>query len=643
MSTIEQNTIQAIQIKPENTKRPIRVLIIGTQGTGKTSLLAGLAVYGAPSFNAKLTVTAADHSSATYMNDLAKALYNGVFPNSTNRTELCKMNVCQGKLNIEFMFLDYPGEEMKSALLELDKENFEQIYKYMSQADYLFVLIDPAMIRNNNQETTDKVLALYNAIQETAKEHKLKASERKRGVDGGVILTKADTIEELETQSPKECFKNSWASLDEKLKIHFRNMEYFAVSATGPCMKIVTDGKEKLAPNPNALEPFGYQEIFDWIQKRERVKSIQKYVSAIVATVIIIIAGTAIWNGRLAYQRYLDIKTLENSTLAVSERLIRTARSRAPVVIQNRLQLVDNEIVRLEQEITIATNGDQLLKLEKDEIEILLKSQTDARKERINELLSQSRNKRESTLETRIDDTFADKDFKLCQQLATQFLHDFPKSSRSAKVRDILEEIQGRKMSENRALIKSMLVNSEAELRDKCVAISNFLKEYGANPKLTEEDLKGMRRAEELGNKFCERNTYEIELVKSGEFTSRTLHKVELILKDGSMLTEESDQAAQEFNWSSRIIRMEWATGDPIDVRFLADIGFVSGWSLVGKHKDSSPIALSIFNSRRYFNIEDSWKAYVNNAIAYVEFKVNGISEEDWKAVADYLSPGGTW
>jgi hypothetical protein len=109
------------------------------------------------------------------------------------------------------------------------------------------------------------------------------------------------------------------------------------------------------------------------------------------------------------------------------------------------------------------------------------------------------------------------------------------------------------------------------------------------------------------------------------------------------MLTEESDQAAQEFNWSSKIIRMEWATGDPIDVRFLADIGFVSGWSVVGKHKDSSPIALSIYNSRKYFNIEDSWKAYVNNANAYIEFKVNGISEEDWKAVADYLSPGGAW
>ncbi len=630
--------------KTIDAKKMIRIFIIGTQGTGKTSLLAGLAVFAAPASNAKITITPADSRTASYMSELAKALRKGMWPASTTRTEICKVNIIHENLNIEFLFLDYPGEELKTALLSLDEKNFQEIYEYLRLATYHFVIIDPEMIRNREAgpdlAKIDKIEALFIAINEVAKERNLKIQKQKKLVDGGIILTKADTIRELESQSAKECFLNSLPQVDEKLKLHFNHMAYFAVSATGQCREeILENGNVRRYPDSNALNPYGYDEIFDWIQKREISKARRKQtlISGIVLSILV--AGTLVYKIYAEFETYRQIVILKNSTIPVCERLKQTSASRSTEVIAERLKLVDQETERLQEIIDKADSEKDLVYSE--EIACLIGLKLPSKRDKLEKLSEKEKEKKRKLLLTLCEDAKETKNVDLCKSLANRILREYPESKEAGDARIILAELANDEFEKRRATIKAMLTNSPLELRNKSLEIKRFLDEFGASPKLTEFDVKQMRRAVELGNQFCERKTYEITVVKSGDFTKSAWHKIEVITKDGNSNVITSSQHAKEYDWSNGKLKLEWASGDPIDVRFHADDSNFSAYSLVGLTKDTRPIALNSFKSRHRFNVTPGWEGHVNNA--YVDFKVEGITDDDWKAVEGYLSPGGAW
>ena len=64
----------------------IRVCLLGSEGSGKTCFLAGLAILGEPNRASPLTVTPTDQVTASYLDELANTLRRQEWPPPTNMT-----------------------------------------------------------------------------------------------------------------------------------------------------------------------------------------------------------------------------------------------------------------------------------------------------------------------------------------------------------------------------------------------------------------------------------------------------------------------------------------------------------------------------------------------------------------------------
>ena len=64
---------------------------------------------------------------------------------------------------------------------------------------------------------------------------------------------------------------------------------------------------------------------------------------------------------------------------------------------------------------------------------------------------------------------------------------------------------------------------------------------------------------------------------------------------------------------------------------------------VVAERTESDLFALRALSSIGPPQVRDDWAGIFNNGEAYLDLEIEGISPDDWRVAAEYLSPGEKW
>ena len=244
---------------------PPRICVLGAVGAGKSTFLAGLAVLGEPNRRSGLTLAGRDDTTQATLLRFAKMLRGREWPPATNKTTLLRVVLGISGTETELLLLDYPGEDFKKALGELDSEANREFLEFFRKSDALVLLFDPQLdLQNPDPEgLIERQTAHLNAIVDLAR-------ERGGSLDVAVVLTKVDREPELTNRSAARVrFLHHAPELNKRLAERISDIAYFPLSAVGRPGSYASN--EDHQP-PSVLEPFGYDDLFKWVLSRRQAR-----------------------------------------------------------------------------------------------------------------------------------------------------------------------------------------------------------------------------------------------------------------------------------------------------------------------------------------------------------------------------------
>ena len=617
----------------------IRVCLLGSEGSGKTCFLAGLAILGEPNRPSPLTVTPTDEVTVSYLNELANTLRRQEWPPPTNMTSVLTIRVGIDHSLIEIVVVDYPGEDFREALRTLRHEQIETLYEHYSLSDSILLLFDPhtdltsvPQSASLGEKQIERQMAHLQAIADIWAERSTNEKGKARtSVDVGIVLTKCDTVESLETTSQAQAyFRKHAAGLDQKIRQHAKEVKYFAMSAIGGA-----HGRENHEVPGPTLEPFGYAQLFKWVRRRHSLRRnrIRRRVTVgFVIALALLVMGRYLY---LANIRHNQLATLANPNLSAVEKLQRTMEATQTVVLLSRAEVLRGVLAEAKRDL-----GDADSELAIERIVKLLKQCREAHpgvlSSEIDDLLQDAEDKNQDILFNLVTHLYEieSSDFK---DSASKFLREYPTSSRCEEVRKMLAEYQTIQLQAARNRIKAIAVRSQSSLLGKSERIFEFLQENGGD--LEEEEKTLMKRAAELGRQFSERHTYSLTLKRSGGFLKPRSQGVWLVVDDKTVQKRDSSRASRSVTWPRDVVKIQWQSGESVKI-ILRDRGY--GDEDVAWMTDRGAVALRLLGSKQTLTqFAKGWKKHCDEA--FVEYKVDGITPSDWKAVEAYLTPGRAW
>lgn len=630
--------------------RTVRVCVLGSEGAGKTCFLGGLAVLGEANRATAITVSPADEITARYLDDLRKTLGRQSWPPSTSKVTELTVRLSIGGFMIELLVIDYPGEDFREALRLLDLNRVETLYRHCSNAEAMLLLVDPQadLLQEKGPERQlliDRQLAHLTAISQVWAERQGNAQAVvETPLNLALVLTKCDMIAGLETtKGAARYFRTRAPSLDAKLRQLADAIAYFPVSATGTSEASASaDGKQLRVPRAQ-LAPYGYEPLFRWIVSRHlrhkhrgrRKLAAMLGSAAVICAILFLLVrlGLAI---RADQDRNIALSTLKDERRTPLERLEATKDIDDDAVKRQRQQLIDKELDRAAQDIETAeieSAVDGVL----ERLDKLSHSEPGFAAPRLADLKNQASERREQILFHRVSAARENKSANF-PGLARQYLDRHPSGANADRVKQRLEKEELRQVALARAAIKRIAVVNAETLKSKSDRIGEFL---GGSPLgLSATEVKQMSRAAELARRFSEVNTYRVMLKRSGGFAEPRGQGVEIYVA-GVLLNEfKHAESSKSVTWpAGTTLLVEWRCGQPVKV-VLRDL-YLQDEDVATLTSDG-PLALHIIGSKSKFtHFAGSWKDHCPDA--FVDFEIDGISADNWKALDRYILPGDQW
>ncbi len=615
------------------------VCLLGSEGSGKTCFLAGLAVLREPNRPSALTVIPTDTVTVEYLDELAQTLRCGQWPPPTNMTTLLRMRVGLDGKAIETLMVDYPGEDFRNELRKLKREDIEILYDHYAHSESILLLFDPDQdVRALHDPARrslqiERQLAHLQAIADIwAERTGGVAQPSQRHVDVAIIVTKADRDPALTgRRATRRFFRDHAGALDAKIRQQAHLVEYFPLSAVGQsCMQEV-DGRQERFPAAE-LSPTGYDAIFDWVVNKQSRRTVRRRLKTCGALLALLTIFVGLGMGWRAYQQSRSRDQLADPRLSSIDKLKLTQSIPS---LPERSELITTELERYREAITAATDEPSLNEV-LERLRELEEIHPGAIKSRIDEVKQEAKDKNELLLYQRTKDGLDNQsaDFR---ELAERFLQEYPGSSRCEDVRKWISQSVQRDHENDRQRIKNLQVVDKASLGEKSERLVEFVQKYEAM--LTSSEAKRIRRAAELAKQFCELNTYTLTLKRYGGFAASRSQSLLLYL-DGQKFHEyPAPSASKEVTWSESPLRIQWKAGQAVRVVLRnytwrnADVA----WS-----EDKGPTALRILGGERPFaQVLPDWTSYVENPFA--QFEVADITSDDLRALDQYILPGVEW
>ena len=652
------------------------VTLIGTEGTGKTCFLAGLAVLGLdPIGKTPFLVLPPDEETKRYLNNLMGTLQNGSWMPPTNISTLIRFDLFlkQTKTTLRLQVLDYSGESFKKAFNELTPEAAQMFSEHLAKSKVVLLLLDAndlVSIRSEEDRRllSEKIRAQFAAVWEKMGE----------GTDIGILVTKSDAIPDLKHAAAgrsrglraAELFVEEYlGDFKDTLRalahiegfqgignIDNRKIVFFPVSAVGD-----TDA-ETGRPAKDKLKPYGYDAVFQWIAERpERLMTKKGWSVALIALIFIVggLAAAGLYRGGggvITENREEEFRAMmENQNLTLVEKLeqanafvARPLVTETPVMRELRRNLVDGELVRLRARIDDARDNRALEEIRGELVQLEelgaggAENELRLQKETVDRALEDYYFDRVNNANERKDPNF--------ESYAGDFLDRYPNAPRTAEVKKMLDQWGLDRMRLARSLINDIAVSSPSQLRNKMERVGSFLREYEG--RLTPSEQEEMRNAMALSRQFLESTDYTVTLKQYGGFaTGRGYVRLNIAIGENKNTVHTSSSGSVMTLNPGSTFNVRWQSGEKMELELETGIGPPSGWVKVASREWSSIDAIALLNGRQRLTPATSgaggWDWSLPSRMAaggyFVVCEIPDISQEQWKAFEKYIKPGSGW
>jgi hypothetical protein len=642
-----------------NNENIFRVSLLGSEGAGKSSFLAGLAFLGFDPLQALLKIYPQDSETARYLNSLDRAFQNGLFPPPTNITSVLNFNLhlLRSRTVMNIRTVDYPGEDFRHAINDVTHERAAQFSSHLLESDIIILLIDITDISNGNDEKQtiirEKLRAYLNAAYETVQHHEKTAKPHNKKIDICVGMTKCDLApfyQQIIRSSNdggrvvRKFLNSRWKNFENILRdgTNIKNIRYFGLSAIG-----MTD-QETGKPIKGQIKPFGYEPMFRWIAERStRISSrkFKRYCFGFLLIIFIFLASvTAVFYG----QKFIDqVHEQEQSTILDDENITVTQRleyTQFPVtdsIINRRNLLIDAELNRFKNKIN-QTNDEQTLSEIREELKMFDHIGTEERRAELDKLKTEIDNRSVEIEFKRVRDYF-DLHNEIFSETAEQFLSRYPLSSRADEVRELQKQYEDGKIKTERNRISRIAITNIESLREKSLRIFSFLEKYENH--LNPSETLAMKRAADLAKQFTERRNYSVTINQYGGFAYEEKQNVSVYINKDKVVSHQSNGKVKTV-YPGTSFFITWQCGDTI--RFeLQGYGMYDFETAAG-YTNSSPISLRCLNQRiRLLPKSGTWDWSLPKRMSsdgyFVKCAIQEITHENWKAFENYIMPGNGW
>lgn len=628
-----------------------RVCLLGSEGAGKTCFVAGLAVLGEPNHATPLNVRATDTLTVKYIDELRTSLRSAQWPPGTTVTKILKIRVSLDSFCIDVRVADYKGEDFRSALKQLEYDKIQELHEHYAKSDVLILLFDPLIDLQNTsgdheaqQVAANRLDAHLQAIsqqwQSQSHDH---TKEPKIRTDIAVVITKCDLVPNLRnSEQARDYFRQHAQHLDLKIRQLAGKVEYFPLSSIGLGNEIPSDlGQQGNRRPPTNLSPYGYEELFRWVIRRRRMRVwsplLNKLtIGSVAATVVIVILLALWWGWQYETNRQARL-VLEDENLPLNQKLEETKDIQDLSNRELRITLLSKREDEIEAKIRNA-NSVEILKETQKEIAEILEANPGGLTSRFEELAKLVSTRSEELLFASCQNAFDQKTSNF-PDLATQFLDQFPGSSKASEVRNWLQQLKIADYTKRRLQIRNMLIKDSSKLEGKIRSINEFLEQFG--DQIDANEKPKIIRAAELGKQFLVGRTYTCKLKRTGGFEAPRTQGIELLVNERVCNTHWSDSASKEVLWENERFIFDWKAGDTIDIRLLA-ANWRNATDKVATINVRDPLAIQVLAKKSLFQyVTADWRNYVN--LPFVEFTLDELSSDDLRIIDSYLSPGDAW
>ena len=649
------------------------VTLIGTEGTGKTCFLAGLAILGFdPIRGAPFQIFPPDEETKRYLNNLRDTLQNGSWMPPTNISTFISFDLVfsQIKTELRLQILDYSGENFRKAFTELTPDEAAQSFsEHLTASKVVLLLLDANELASISSEEQRRTVSQKIRAQFAAVNGKVVA-----GADIGVLITKSDTIPALKgaagksdhgsndaEQFVKEHLGDDFKKMLRRVakiggfqdirNIDIRQVVFFPVSAVGT----TENGK----PVKDGLKPYGYDVVFQWVAERpERLwntRVLSATMFALLCIAVIVGVCLTIWRGHVVVQGNREAifqSIMEDLNLSVIEKLEK-ANEFMPLTApmrERRRNVVDEELVNMKERIESAKDSREWTTI-RDELVRLRELGVSGAENELQIQIDDVDKKIVEFFYKRIENAFNDKSPTFLSD-ADAFLRNYPNVPEAANVRDMRNQWGQDRIREERSRIYEITVRDPSQLRNKMERVGEYLRNYKESLRPGEQEEIG--NAVELARKFLESTNYVVTVRQYGGFAYKEDIKLNVMDVNGKRNVHTSNGKAQVVN-PSATFNVQWKSGELIELEIEAYGGFAwGGIERAASVKSSDADAISLLRGRqsltaakggRHDNSYWDWGTPSRMADGgyFIHSEIQGISPEQWRAFEKWIKPGDGW
>ncbi|MDO4857458.1 MAG: hypothetical protein Q4A17_05895 [Thermoguttaceae bacterium] len=640
----------------KTTKKTLKITLIGSEGTGKSAFLAGLAVLGLDSLNPQYRIAPHNNATSVYLNTLRESfIIHNAWPTPTLVTQLLDFDLTINRTKLNLVTIDYGGELFREAFNQMKPEDMQAFSDHLRQSEVLLFLVDAEEVveaQNSGKQfaLSEKLRANLTAVQESCKEFAKTNQDKFNEMELCIVLTKADRIPELagavEDSAIARAFGDKYFGkvLETKVDgIKTENIRYFAVSSIG---------KNALDPTsqsliPGKIQPEGYNNLFTWISKRGTRRFNRWLVATMIFGLIVGVGiGVTCLGGKVTVDQLHEqhvreaLQILQNPNVPVIDRLTNS----------EMLKINDKRVTDERQKLFESHKTNLLAELEKSHESktiIELRDKIKSEKERIGGILWETDlqnildkcNSQVEEIDYKEVTVLYENDKEDFGEKATAFLVNHPKSEHKSEIEEYIHQKKISKINGAKHAIAAIPV-TPGTIQGKIDKINWYLTEFEKDVKDAEKEK--IEKAVNMANTFKTKHQYTVKIISHGQFSSTRAQKIQIKINNQDVL--KTDYKKAETVNLNRDFTFSWKYGEPIEFILLGYEGF-GHW----KYKEYASVRLDGFDALKAFSqskIELNalrGEKYHGPDGFYIKFEQSRYTPEEWSNFEYYIAPGGFW
>jgi hypothetical protein len=380
-----------------------------------------------------------------------------------------------------------------------------------------------------------------------------------------------------------------------------------------------------------ALQPFGYDAVFDWVLesnlRRKRQRVMRRYVAPLVVLVFAFVLG-------MFLQTKYAAKIVPDMSKDLEAR-VAAANSAWFGVGDAADSMVADELGKMRERYEALESAVELDAL-RGRLEILKRLKHTSRRRDIAEferVLGEA--DRKLSYQRIMGMSPEDPDLKAASEA---FLKRFPGAAEVNEVAGILSAIRGKQDQNDREKVRRVtVVNGDREsLNRKAAAIMEYVI---AHPEV--EQAQEMRRAAEASRRLASSDTLKVRLSAAGVFKHARKFRVSVFVNGSVVQQLESDGKVTRATWDEVFELHGWVPGARVEVKAW-DLRFLN--ELVGARVDTDSLSVKLLGGKNALENDPGFGGHYMEG-GHFEFRseIEGYGDEDWAALAKFVAPGLVW